>query len=246
MSDSIEPVLLSCVRLETKSAERTLTNATGFFFERDTRLFVITCRHVVTDPATGHAPDSLCLFVHTDPSNLAATSCMTVALRSGGAMLWREATDTAGTVDAVAVPIDPTLLSSTAHYRAFGVDDLYSAQDGAEVGDPVIVVGFPLGFHDTLHELPVARASMIASSFGFRFDGQGYFLTDGRLHRGASGAPVLKRKPAARTGGAMLPWTLLGVHSARVDSGRRDADADEALGLNVAWYADILTTLTAT
>ncbi len=41
-----------------------------------------------------------------------------------------------------------------------------------------------------------------------------------------------------------LPWMLLGVHSARLDLGSRDLALDEALGLNCAWYADILTTLT--
>jgi hypothetical protein len=41
-----------------------------------------------------------------------------------------------------------------------------------------------------------------------------------------------------------LPWRLLGVHSARLDLGTRDLVLDEALGLNCAWYADILTTLT--
>ena len=37
---------------------------------------------------------------------------------------------------------------------------------------------------------------------------------------------------------------LLGVHSARLDVGSRDVELDEALGLNCAWYADILLTLT--
>jgi len=41
-----------------------------------------------------------------------------------------------------------------------------------------------------------------------------------------------------------LPWMLLGVHSARVDVGARYLQLDEALGLNRAWYADILLTLT--
>jgi hypothetical protein len=41
-----------------------------------------------------------------------------------------------------------------------------------------------------------------------------------------------------------LPWMLLGVHSARLDVGSREANEDEALGLNCAWFADILLTLT--
>jgi hypothetical protein len=35
------------------------------------------------------------------------------------------------------------------------------------------------------------------------------------------------------------------VHSARLDLGSRDSLLDEALGLNCAWYADIIMTLTA-
>jgi hypothetical protein len=41
-----------------------------------------------------------------------------------------------------------------------------------------------------------------------------------------------------------LPWVLLGVHAARLDSATRDAEIDEALGLNCARYADILLMLT--
>jgi hypothetical protein len=41
-----------------------------------------------------------------------------------------------------------------------------------------------------------------------------------------------------------LSWKLLGVHSSRIDIGNRDLQLDESLGLNCAWYADILLTLT--
>ena len=62
----------------------------------------------------------------------------------------------------------------------------------------------------------MVRQAVIASSFGLRFQGQGYFLTDARTHRGTSGAPVVMRdhRPAPT---ADLPWKLLGVHSARLD-----------------------------
>jgi len=41
-----------------------------------------------------------------------------------------------------------------------------------------------------------------------------------------------------------LPWKVLGIHSSRLDVGTRGIELDEALGLNCAWYADILLTLT--
>jgi hypothetical protein len=98
-----------------------------------------------------------------------------------------------------------------------------------------------LGFHDTLHHLPVARVGAVASAFGVRFQGQGCFLTDARTHRGMSGAPVVMRSTASR---APLHATLLGVHSSRMDMSSRDLAQDDTLGLNLAWYADILITLT--
>jgi hypothetical protein len=52
------------------------------------------------------------------------------------------------------------------------------------------------------------------------------------------------RAGAGAAVGDDLPWILLGVHSARFDVGTRDIELDEALGLNCAWYADILLTLT--
>ncbi len=113
-----------------------------------------------------------------------------------------------------------------------------------EVGTALLVVGFPLGFHDLLHHMPVVRHAILASSFGLRFQGQGYFLTDARTHRGTSGAPVIMRMPDAGERHGDLPWRLLGVHSARLDLGTRDLALDEALGLNCVWYADILSTLT--
>ncbi|GAC1537807.1 MAG: hypothetical protein NVS2B4_17890 [Ramlibacter sp.] len=136
----------------------------------------------------------------------------------------------------------PELLPSTAVLQAFTPEHLLSSLSAAEVGLPLLMIGFPLGFHDTLHHLPVARHAIIASSFGLRFQGQGFFLTDARAHRGSSGAPVVMRAGAP---GVALPWKLLGVHSSRFDMGSRDVAQDESLGLNCAWYADIVMTLTA-
>jgi hypothetical protein len=88
----------------------------------------------------------------------------------------------------------------------------------------------------------VVRQSVVASAFGMRFQGLGYFLTDARTHRGTSGAPVVMHHDAED---AQLPWKLLGVHSARMEMGGKGLPVEESLGLNCAWYADILLTLTA-
>ncbi len=240
----IESLLLTTARICTFDRQVSLTNASGFFFERDGRLFLVTSRHVVSDEPSKHFPDRLEIELHIDPDNMARSTGFSIPLYRDGKSLWRQGLDAAGQVDVAAIEIERSALPEHTVYRAFTPAHLLGGFDQVEVGSSLLVVGFPLGFHDTLHHMPVARQGVIASSFGLRFQGQGYFLTDARTHRGASGAPVVMRVLEPEPAQGDLPWRLLGVHSARLDVGARDLQQDEALGLNCAWYADILLTLT--
>ena len=240
----IEPILLAAACVYTFDQTRPLTNASGFFFERNDRLFLVTSRHVVVDEPSKHFPNRIEIELHIDPDNLAVSTGFSIPLYRNGKSIWRQGRDRAGEIDVAVIELERSVLPATMVYRAFTPEHLTGARDQPEVGTSLLVVGFPLGFHDTLHHMPVVRHAVIASSFGLRFQGQGYFLTDARTHRGTSGAPVVMRvaEPSPRHGD--LPWLLLGVHSARLDVGARDLVLDEALGLNCAWYADILLKLT--
>ncbi len=241
----MEPLLLAAARVSTFNGLAPISNASGFFFERDERLFLVTSRHVVIDEASKHFPDRLEIEVHTDAKNLTASTGFSVLLYNEGRSVWRQGLDGAGEIDVAVIELERAALPKEMVYHAFTPEHLVRSLDAVEVGASLLVVGFPLGFHDTLHHLPVVRHAVIASSFGIRFQGEGYFLTDARTHRGTSGAPVVMRQERSAAGGEALPWKLLGVHSARLDMGDRDLVKDESLGLNCAWYADILLTLTA-
>ncbi len=240
----IESLLLAVTRVTTMSGQQHLTNATGFFFERDRRLFLVTNRHVVLDEASNHRPDRLEIELHVAPENVAITIQFSIPLYRGQKPVWREGRDSAGTIDVVAVELEHAALPKTLLFQAFTPAHLVAQLDQIEVGTSVLIVGFPLGFHDALHRLPVARQAVIASAFGIRFQGNGYFLTDARMHRGTSGAPVVAREPTQRAGRTALPWLLLGVHATRMDVANRDSQQDERLDLNCAWYADVVLTLT--
>ncbi len=240
----IESLPLAVTGVTTKLGEQTLTNATGFFFERDGDLYVVTSRHVVLDEASEHHPDRIEIELHINEQNLGETVQFSIPLYRDGKSVWREGLDSAGAVDVVALLLERAALPEKLFYHAFTPEQLYRKLDLIEMGASVLIVGFPLGVHDTLHRLPLARHAVVASSFGIRFQGKGCFLTDARLHRGTSGAPVVARKPARRDGRKDFPWMLLGVHSAKLDVTNRDASQDESLDLNFAWYADILLTLT--
>jgi hypothetical protein len=239
----IEPLLLTAARILTFEGRRGLTNASGFFFEHGPRLFLVTSRHVMVDEPSSHFPDRIEIELHIAPDNLALSTGLSIPLYRNGKGIWRQGRDMAGEVDVAVIEIDRNALPDTTVYRAFTPLHLPGAREQTEVGSALLVVGFPLGFHDTLHHMPVVRHAVVASSFGLRFQGEGYFLTDARTHSGTSGAPVVMRANGEASLGG-LPWKLLGVHSGRLDMGTRDLDLDEALGLNCAWYADILLTLT--
>jgi S1-C subfamily serine protease len=242
---AIDPLLLAAARVNTFEGMRLLTNASGFFFERDARLFLVTSRHVMIDEPSQHFPDRIEIELHVDTANMANSTGFSMPLYRDGKSVWRQGTDTGGEIDVAVLEIERDALPKTAVLRAFGPGHLRDAREPVELGSPLLVVGFPLGFHDALHHLPVVRHAVNASPFGLRFQGKGYFLTDARTHRGTSGAPVVMRMRGAHRDGDDLPWALLGVHSSRMDVGTRDLKQDEALGLNCAWYADILLTLTA-
>jgi Trypsin-like peptidase domain len=240
----IESLLLTAARVSTFVGQRLLTNASGFFFERRGRLFLVTSRHVVIDEPSEHFPDRIEIELHIDAANMAKSTGFSIPLYRHRKSIWRQGLDTAGDIDVAVIEIERSALPGTTVYRAFTPKHLAGPLDQAEVGSSLLVVGFPLGFHDTLHHMPVVRQAVIASSFGLRFQGEGYFLTDARTHRGTSGAPVVMRVSRPEPMHGDLPWRLLGVHSARLDVDGRDLELDEALGLNCAWYADILLTLT--
>lgn len=239
----IESILLTATRVMTFENERALTNASGFFFARDDRLYLVTSRHVVIDEPSKHYPNRIEIELHVDAGNLARSTGYSIPLYRDGRGIWRQGLDAAGEIDVAVIEIERSALPATTIYRAFSPAHLPGLDDRVGIGTSLLVVGFPLGFHDTLHHMPVVRQAVVASSFGLRFDGKGYFLTDARTHRGTSGAAVVMRSPAAAT--EDLPWKLLGVHSASLDLRTRDQSLDESLGLNCAWYADILLTLTA-
>ncbi len=78
--------------------------------------------------------------------------------------------------------------------QAFDPRHLEGRDEDIGVGDALTIAGFPLGFHDAVHHLAVARSASVALACGVRFQRQGCVLTDARTHRGSSGSPVVRRR----------------------------------------------------
>lgn len=242
---AVDALLLSTTHIATLADQRMLTSASGFLFRRGEKIFLVSNRHVFVDAASSHFPDRIQFGLHTDERDLTQHAAVSLPLYRDGLGLWREATDTGGKVDVAAIEIPASELPAGAALQAFDESHLEAGEEEITVGDTLTIAGFPLDFHDTVHHLAVARSASIASAYGVRFQRMGCFLTDARTHRGSSGSPVVRRRVRGALSTSTVSWQLLGVHSTRMDMRTRDHAEDESLGLNCAWYADVLMTLTA-
>ena len=62
----IEPILLTAANVLMFDGQRQLTNASGFFFEREKRLFLVTSRHVLMDAPGEHFPNRVEIELHAE------------------------------------------------------------------------------------------------------------------------------------------------------------------------------------
>jgi hypothetical protein len=242
MVNTIDRMYLRVAKILTFAGGQPLTNATGFFYLHDNFLYLVTSRHVVIHEAAKHRPDQLQVSLHSDAADLKQRLDLSIPLYKDDVPQWYQHPSLCNAADVVAVSInDPHALSS--HFiDTFRRDDILHMDKALPLGQDVLILGFPLGFHDTLHNLPIVRSATIASSFSHPFKGEAYFLTDARLHRGMSGSPVIVKIPPRpeAVGKREAEWRLLGVHSSALDVSDRDPDLDERLALNITWYASLI------
>lgn len=237
-----DPMFLRVAKILTFAGSQPLTNASGFFYLHEGFLYLVTARHVVIDEAGYHHPDRLRVSLHADATNLGQRSDVEIPLYSEGVSQWFQHPRLGNTVDVVAVAVNEPHLLCSHEVSTFAGDDLLCYDEVPPLGQSVLIVGFPLGFHDTWHNLPIVRSATIASSFAHPFKGEPYFLTDARLHRGMSGSPVIGRisDESGSPDQHLARWRLLGVHSSSLDVSDRDPGQDERLALNTTWYASLI------
>jgi len=106
----IESLLLTAARVSTFEQQRLLTNASGFFFARGERLFLVTSRHVMIDEPSKHFPNRIEIELHTNPANLASSTGFSIPLYRDGKSLWRQGKDKAGEIDVAVIELERAAL----------------------------------------------------------------------------------------------------------------------------------------
>ena len=161
----LDEIALTTVRLEMYAGETRAGTATGFFFRDDKRLFLLTNRHVVRDEEKVFKPDYLLLRLHTNSKDLRQSANHRVDLYSDSKKtqkVWREI---APDIDVVAIELSLSKMTQKYVLKAFTAEQFPVPNVVVGIGEPVIIVGYPLGFYDEVFNLPVIRQGGIASVY---------------------------------------------------------------------------------
>jgi hypothetical protein len=211
-------------------------SATGFFFEHEKRIFLVTNRHVVIDEEKGSYPDQLIVRIHASKTQVDPVREIVLPLyNENGAPLWLE--HQIKGIDLVALEVGD-LLKETDMVTCWKPVNLMRLDERIDVGTEVFVIGYPMGFFEPKFYLPIFRSGILATTYGLTFNGQPICLIEANLHAGTSGSPVLIKPSGIQSGvnwsPADLQSHLLGVNSGGYSIG------GVALGLNAVWYGNLI------
>lgn len=211
--------------------------ATGFFFYQNSgKKFLITNRHVAIQESKGHYPDSFFIIAHNNTQILSSVNRILIPLYDdNGIPLWYEHPHMKE-VDIVALSLD-SLLDGTEVIRFITKRHIPTSGYSLGIGSDVLIIGYPLGFYDTKHYLPIPRSGTLASKYGIAFEGQAFFLIDATLHEGMSGSPVIIPMELSEKGEPPQTAVLefLGIYSGNFERFGID------LGLGQVWYSELVT-----
>ncbi len=210
--------------------------ATGFFFEYEKRIFLITNRHVVVKEEGEFYPDHLIVRIHASKTDVGPIRDLVLSLYdASGSPLWFE--HHIKGFDLVALEIGD-LLKETDMVTCWKPVNLLQPDTRVDVGGEVFVIGYPMGLFEPKLYLPILRSGILATTYGLPFNELPICLIDANLHPGNSGSPVIVKPSAVQGGVTMSPSDLqsylLGVNSGSYSVG------GVTMGLNAVWYGNLI------
>lgn len=195
-----ESLMFSTLRVETRNAENTLGVGTAFFFETEISSdrvlqLLITNRHVVEGAITAtlrfHLAKSSTEFVPSREIFTLEVGEPSVPFAS----LWFPHPDPS--VDLCALPLSGLFGHLRAQKKRLyfqSVDKSFIYGDRALAAltavENVIMVGYPIGLDDDVHNLPLVRSGITATHPAIDYRGRKQGVVDMACFPGSSGSPV--------------------------------------------------------
>jgi len=250
---SVDSIYLSTTLIEMFSNNEPKGNATGFFFQNNQGLvYLITNKHVIygnnfSDVNSSPTIDKIKLTIHTNKNNLAQNEDVMIHLFKEGEKVWNE--HSVKDVDIICIPLN---LDRSKYIFAVADENLLDASNLKIGFEKIFVMGYPYGWYDSLHNLPITRIGHLSSPFKVPFHGKPFMLGDVETHPGMSGSPVFMHlvdyvtvdegKTIRHLGQSKI--ILLGVFSGQPRWEIKDEKTNEVItvphSLSIIWFGDLI------
>ena len=249
----IDPIHLSTTLISRYLDKESKGNATGFFFQSEQgSIYLVTNKHVIygdnfyKDEAVPEI-DKIDITLHVNRNDLSQNKTITIGLFKKENRLWRE--HSRKDIDIVCIPLD---LDRNKYLFALADESLLDASNIKIGFEKIFVMGYPYGWHDSLHNLPITRIGHLSSPFGVPFHGYPFMLGDVETHPGMSGSPVFmhlvdyvtvdKDKSTRHMGQSKI--ILLGVFSGQPLWEIKNKKTNETItiphSLSIIWFGDLI------
>lgn len=128
----------------------------------------------------------------------------------------------------------------------------YTKDNFPEVGDDVLIVGYPRGYYDQVNTFPIVKSGVISSWYGKDFNGAPIFLIDSKLFPGSSGSLVISKPQKLFFEGGNLKFSdiktsnLIGIFSGEFTQDRKletenfDIKIKDSYNLGIVWYPKLI------
>lgn len=236
---AIPELLRTTTIVSIRKGPKELGHATAFFFSTANRVYLVTNKHVVTSMPGGlsEQPDALRVRLHTDIGDPKKNADVDIPLSRAGRATWHAHSR----ADVAVVDIDQDSVRQHV-VRWLTRDNFIPSNLVVSPGEDVLVLGYPLGFHDNINNLPIVRSGTVASAYGFDFRGDPAFLINATIHGGMSGGPVFTKSKEGWMDTSnnfhMAPpqQFFLGIQSMRLNAPAGEPE----FGIAVVWYARVI------
>ncbi|MBI4135123.1 trypsin-like peptidase domain-containing protein [Candidatus Uhrbacteria bacterium] len=248
----IDPLSASPLYLNARFGDHQIAVGTGFPYEYENQLFLVTNWHVLTgrnpdtgqplDSETGAIPDRVRILFH-DSKQLGWWRADDVLLNDeNGNPMWFQHPTLGQKIDVVAIS-----LKCPMGLKVFPLNSNKLAEDmQLSIGQDVFILGFPLGIRAG-GVFPVWKRASIASEPALPLDDLPMILVDTATYEGMSGAPVLARSWGSYLDihntvrmGAGIYTQFVGIYSGR----KKGADSEIAQ-IGIVWKKETINEILA-
>ena len=188
----LDDIRYCTTKLTVETTDGDLNIGTGFFFDFNNppnNPLLITNKHVVEDWKT----ISLRLNKADAQKKPLLGDTIEITLENKPGVKWLEHPDTDLCAILVRPKFDLILFQGQQFFfRILNTQHLPAEWEKEYIGpiEKVLMIGYPDGLEDTVHNLPLVRKGITATDFQLDYNGKKEFVIDAPIFSGSSGSPV--------------------------------------------------------